>query len=80
MSLVNNNTNKYFAYLALAFKVVWHTLRKTFKGEHPNNALCSGPPLQQQSPSTLRTLVDLKPLGDPAGHTARRQQPTLAST
>lgn len=30
---------KCFAYLALAFKVVWHTPFKTFKGGDPNNAL-----------------------------------------
>lgn len=29
---------KSFAYLALAFKVVWHTPFKTFKGGDPNNA------------------------------------------
>ena len=75
MSLVNK-TNTDFAYLALAFKVVWHTLRKTFKGGHPNNALCSGPPLQPQSPSAS-TLVDQKPLGDQAEtHAVRTLKPT----
>lgn len=32
-----------FAYLALAFKVVWHTPFKTFKGGDPNNALWTIP-------------------------------------
>lgn len=31
-------TKKVFAYQALAFKVVWHTPLKTFKGGDPNNA------------------------------------------
>ena len=35
--------HKSFAYLALAFKVVWHTPLKTFKGGDPNNALCTIP-------------------------------------
>lgn len=35
--------NKSFAYLALAFKVVWHTPIKTFKGGDPNNALWTIP-------------------------------------
>ena len=42
-SLKNDQKNNSFAYLALAFKVVWHTPFKTFKGGDPNNALCTIP-------------------------------------
>lgn len=40
LKVINNNS---FAYLALAFKVVWHTPFKTFKGGDPNNASCTIP-------------------------------------
>lgn len=41
--LKNKEKNNSFAYLALAFKVVWHTPFKTFKGGDPNNASCTTP-------------------------------------